>query len=152
MVIAVTQAALSVWGCLLITENLLEYFSLTSGPVPSEKILVLSGGPHLPQQAHWTTHTFRHTHHEVTDMHTQHTPHIPHWLAVSCLLLEAHLIFEFLGGTSSPLKCCSLGQKRRVGSPQAHRGCKLCSESLPLSQFCLAHSDFSLKSCLFVFF
>lgn len=34
MVIAVTQAALSVWGCLFVTENLIEHFSLTQGTVP----------------------------------------------------------------------------------------------------------------------
>lgn len=79
MVIAVTQGALSVWGCLFITENLLEYFSLTWGPVPAEKILLLSGGSHLTtnKSAGPHTHTFRHTHREVTDTHTQHTAHIP---------------------------------------------------------------------------
>lgn len=37
VVIAVTQAALSMWGGVFITENLLEPFSLTQGPVPQRK-------------------------------------------------------------------------------------------------------------------
>lgn len=48
MVIAVTQAALSGWEYLFITEFTRAFFT-DPGSYPIEKILVLQGGPHLPQ-------------------------------------------------------------------------------------------------------
>ena len=158
MVIAVTQAALSGWGCPFITENELEHFSLTQGPDPRENTGPTRKTPlatnkstgtrtHTRARAHTHTHTHLGTH-TMSSQTCTHSTHYTSPLAMSCLLLRSPLSLSSWGKTLSHFECCSFGQIE--GVPQGQKNFQTefrISACKPV--WFSSYSDFSLKSCCF---
>lgn len=103
---------------------------------PTEKTLVLWGGPHSPQTsplAH--THIQAHKPYGHQHVHTALTTHL-HWLWAASS--KKPTWFEFPGKNTAALSALQPWTERAMGRPQAHRRCKL-SSRYARNRFCFAH-------------